>query len=150
MGKKFKCKSEEQKRAIRANYARMAKQEKKQSANKAEQFPKEFPFWARFKPNKNRTTLVIDEEKVKRKNSDKIDDCYVHREAIHESDENKKYIDSGDYERVCPNPDKDDSDPMYLKRPRKHPKNKFSPHNKKLNMPENLQKRYEGNNNKNK
>ena len=52
-------------------------------AKNKKEMPTKFPFWARFKKNKNRTTLIIDEELVKRKNSDKYDDCYVHRESIH-------------------------------------------------------------------
>ena len=157
---KFRCKSEAQKRAIAANYARMAAQ-KKRSAPPPQQpkpqspitpkkeFPDKFPFWARFKPNKNRTTLVIDEEQVKRKNSDTVDDCFVHREAIHCDDDNK-YVLSGDYEKVFPNPDTSDNSPMYLKRPHKHPKRMFAPHNKNLTMPEDLRQRYEKNNVKNK
>ena len=156
----FRCKSEAQKRAIAANYARMAAQ-KKRSAPPPQQpkpqspitpkkeFPDKFPFWARFKPNKNRTTLVIDEEQVKRKNSDMVDDCFVHREAIHCDDDNK-YVLSGDYEKVFPNPDTSDNSPMYLKRPHKHPKRMFAPHNKNLTMPEDLRQRYEKNNVKNK
>lgn len=151
---KFHCKSEAQKRAIAANYARKAAQSKQQlpsqpkPAEKSQkQFPDKFPFWARFKPNKNRTTLVIDEEYVQRKNSDIIDDCFVHREAIHCNDDNK-YVESGDYEKIYPNPDISDNSPMYLKRPHKHPKRMFSPHNKSLIMPENLRQRYEKNNSK--
>ena len=34
-------------------------------------FPKEFPFWARLKISKNRTTLIIDEEIVINKKSKK-------------------------------------------------------------------------------
>ena len=30
---------------------------------KQKEFPKKFPFWARMKINKHRTSLVIDEEK---------------------------------------------------------------------------------------
>lgn len=159
---KRSLKSEAQKRAIAANYARMAAQ-KKHSAPPPQQpkpqpqspvtpkkeFPDKFPFWARFKPNKNRTTLVIDEEQVKRKNSDTVDDCFVHREAIHCDDDNK-YVLSGDYEKVFPNPDTSDNSPMYLKRPHKHPKRMFAPHNKNLTMPEDLRQRYEKNNVKNK
>lgn len=107
--------------------------------NKKE-MPTKFPFWARFKKNKNRTTLIIDEELVKRKNSDKYDDCYVHRESIHTY---KK-----DYEEIKPNPDRSDVKPMYLKRPKKHPKGMFRPHNKKLDMPKHLIDRYDKNNNK--
>ena len=155
---KFHCKSEAQKKAIRKNYAVKAKQKpscndrtvKAQTPDKVKkEFPKDFPFWARFKPNKNRTTLVIDEEQVKRKNSDMIDDCFVHREAIH-CDDNNKYVLSGDYEKVYPNPDTSDNSPMYLKRPHKHPKRMFAPHNKNLIMPEHLRQRYEKNNHKDK
>ena len=116
---------------------------------KSDKFPDKFPFWARFKPNKKRTTLVIDEEVVKRKNSDKTDDCFVHREAIH-CTENNKHVQNKDYEKVFPNPDKTDKNPMYLKRAHKHPKREFEPHNKDLDMPENLRKRYEKNNKKDK
>lgn len=149
---KFHCKSEAQKRTIAANYARIAAQNKQQSKPQQQsaiipkkEFPDKFPFWARFKPNKNRTTLVIDEEQVKRKNSDNVDDCFVHREAIHCDDDNK-YVLSGDYEKVFPNPDTSDNTPMYLKRPHKHPKRMFAPHNKNLTMPEYLRQRYEKNN----
>lgn len=120
---KFHCKSEAQKKAIRKNYAVKAKQKppcndrtvKAQTPDKVKkEFPKDFPFWARFKPNKNRTTLVIDEEQVKRKNSDMIDDCFVHREAIH-CDDNNKYVLSGDYEKVYPNPDTSDNSPTAVR-----------------------------------
>ena len=60
---------------------------------------------------------------------------YVHREATHTYRK--------DYEEVYPNPDKADMKKMYLKRPRKHPKNLFEPHNKDLNMPEHLRLRYD-------
>ena len=155
---KFRCKSEAQRKAIAASYAKKAAQKERsvpsssQSKNVAASkkgFPDKFPFWARFKPNKNRTTLVIDEEQVKRKNSDTVDDCFVHREAIHCDDDNK-YVLSGDYEKVFPNPDTSDNSPMYLKRPHKHPKRMFAPHNKNLTMPEDLRQRYEKNNVKNK
>lgn len=104
------------------------------------EFPKSFPFWARLKISKNRTTLVIDSEMVVNKKTKKKEDGFVHREATHTQ---KK-----DYEKIDPNPDKDDPKPMYLKRPRKHPKRLFSPHNKELDMPESLKERYEKNNNK--
>lgn len=151
MGKK-KNFTKQQLAIIRRNYAQKAAEEKNPPPIKAtdskKQFPDKFPFWARFKPNKNRTTLVIDEEQVKRKNSDKVDDCFVHREAIHCNEDNK-YVLSGDYEKVEPNPDNDDNTPMYLKRPHKHPKRMFAPHNKNLTMPEDLRERYDKNNHKN-
>ena len=103
--------------------------------------PTKFPFWARFKKDeKKRTTLVIDEEMVKRKNSNKYEDCYVHREATHSYRK--------DYEKLFPNPDKTDKDPMYLKRPTKKPKRLFEVHNKNLDMPKHLIDRYSKNNKK--
>lgn len=104
--------------------------------NKKE-FPKRFPFWARLKINKKRTTLVIDEEFTGNKKTNKLEDMFVHREATHTY---KK-----DFERVFPNPDKNDPNPMYLKRPRKHPKRMFEPHNKRLTMPKSLADRYNKN-----
>ena len=114
---------------------------KKTVAKPIKTFPKEFPFWARFKLNKNRTTLIIDEELVLNKKSNKLEDCFVYREATH-TKKNKEY------EEIYPNPDTSDEKPMYLKRPRKHPKRLFSPHNKELKMPEDLRSHYEKNNKK--
>lgn len=67
-----------------------------------------------------------------------MEEGFVHREAIHSE---KK-----DYEKIDPNPDKDDSEPMYLKRPSKLPKKLFENHNKNLDMPEHLKSRYHKNN----
>ena len=103
-------------------------------------FPENFPFWARLKISKRRTTLVIDEEPVVNRKTKKTEPGFVHREATHTY---KK-----DFEQVVPNPDRDDPAPMYLKRPRKLPKRMFEPHNKDLNMPETLRKRYDKNNKK--
>ena len=101
---------------------------------------KKFPFWARLKISKNRTTLVIDEEPVINKVTKKSVDGYVHREAT--STENKNF------EKIYPNPDKTNPNPMYLKRPRKLPKNLFKEHNKDLDMPQYLIDRYSKNNDK--
>ncbi|MGN0804062.1 MAG: hypothetical protein ACI4MS_01635 [Candidatus Coproplasma sp.] len=101
---------------------------------------KRFPFWARLKIGKNRTTLVIDEEPVKNKRTNKTEDGFVHREATHTA--------RNDYEKIDPNPDRTDPEPMYLKRPKKAPQRLFKPHNKDLDMPEEIRKRYEGNNDK--
>ena len=109
-------------------------------AKNKKEFPTKFPFWARYIKNKNRTTLVIDEERVKCKNSDKYEDCYVHRESTHSYRK--------DFEKIDPNPDKDDKRPMYLKRPTKKSKNLFIVHNKKLYMPQHLIDRYNKNNKK--
>ena len=103
-------------------------------------FPVEFPFWARMKINKNRTTLVIDDEPTFNKNSKKLSNNFVHREATHSY---KK-----DYEGIFPNPDSTDKKPMYLKRPRNHPQDLFKPHNKKMNIPSHLKERYSKNNKK--
>lgn len=108
--------------------------------NQKKEFPKRFPFWARLKISKRRTTLVIDEDEAWDKEHKRYVDGFVHREATHTQ---KK-----DFEPVIPNPDKDDPKPMYLKRPRKHPKRMFEPHNKNLAMPAALKERYEKNNRK--
>ena len=108
-------------------------------ANKKE-FPNKFPFWARFKLNKNRTTLVVNEETIINEKTAKQEEFFIHREATHTG---KK-----DYEKIEPNPDKDDKLPMYLKRESKKPKRMFRPHNKNLDMPKELKERYAKNNKK--
>lgn len=110
------------------------------SSNHRNKFPKKFPFWARLKINKNRTTLVIDEEDVWDKQSNKMVDGFVHREAIHKNNSKR------DYEEIKPNPDINDKEPMYLKRPTKLPQKLFKPHNKFLSMPQHLIEKYEKNN----
>lgn len=85
--------------------------------NSKGEFPKKFPFWARLKISKNRTTLVIDEDKALNKQTKKYEDGFVHREATHTYRK--------DFEKIEPNPDKNDKQPMYLKRPKKHPKRMF-------------------------
>ena len=121
----------------------MAKNQKPTGGNRSnskKEMPTTFPFWARMKMDKRRTTLVIDEEEGYNKKTKKNEDLYVHREATHTA---KK-----DYERVIPNPDRQDSRPMFLKRPRKLPKRMFESHNKNLDMPKHLQERYDKNNRK--
>ena len=109
--------------------------------NKTKEFPKDFPFWARIKISKHRTTLVIDEEKYQDKKTKKDVDGYVHREATSQYHKG--------FEEIIPNPDKDKRpNPMYLKSPRKLPKRMFEPHNKDLEMPEHLKDRYSKNNKK--
>ncbi len=103
-------------------------------------FPKEFPFWARLKIGKNRTTLVIDEDLAYNKKTKKYEDGFVNREATHQYRK--------DYKPVIPNPDSEDTEPMFLKRPTKKPKKLFKPHNKKLNMPTELKEMYAKNNKK--
>lgn len=80
--------------------------------SKKKELPNKFPFWARFKKDKNRTTLVIDEDVVINKNTKKQEEVFVHREATHSF---KK-----EFEKIYPNPDSSDKLPMYLKRPRKN------------------------------
>ena len=104
------------------------------------QLPDKFPFWARLKIDKQRTTLVIDEEDVLNKKTRKKEAGYVHRESTHTKRKGT--------ETIIPNPDRNDPDPMYLKKPKKLPKTLFKPHNKKLDMPESLKARYEKNNRK--
>lgn len=140
---KFHCKSEAQKKAIRKSYAVKAKQKPspnvEPAVNGKREFSKKFPFWARLRISKNRTTLVIDEEQGIDKKTKKEADLFVHREATHTK---------GHGEPIIPNPDRDDPDPMYLRSPRKLPKKLFIPHNKDLDMPEELKQRYEKNNHK--
>lgn len=120
--------------------ARSAQPTGQQGEIKQEQiFPNRFPFWARLKIYKNRTTLVIDETPVRDKHKKKTVDGFVHREATHTK---------GQGESIIPNPDKGDPKPMYLKNPSKLPKRLFKPHNKDLDMPEDLRQRYEKNNHK--
>lgn len=104
------------------------------------QFPNKFPFWARLKICKHRTSLVIDEENYFDKKLKKNVDGFVHREAT--SKQHKGY------EKIFPNPDKAKKDPMYLKSPRKLPKRLFEPHNKVLNIPKHLKDKYDINNRK--
>lgn len=109
--------------------------------SKKNEFPNEFPFWGRLKISKNRTTLVIDEDKVLNKKNKKIVDAFVHREAT------SKYHKG--FEEIKPNPDKDKRpNSMYLKSPRKTPKELIKPHNKNLVMPKGLKDRYSKNNKK--
>ena len=112
-----------------------------QNGEDISKFPSEFPFWARLKIYKNRTTLVIDEERGLTNRTQKEEDLFVHREATHTK---------GHGEPIVPNPDKIDPKPMYLKPPSKLPKRLFKPHNKTLDMPEKLRQRYEQNNHKEK
>ena len=140
---KFHCKSDAQKKAIRKSYAVKAKQKPspnvEPAVNGKKDFPKKFPFWARLRISKNRTTLVIDED-IALDEKKKTVDGYVHREATHTAGKG--------FEKIEPNPDKNDPEPMYLKSPRKHPKYLFVPHDKDLDMPEELKQRYEKNNHK--
>ena len=146
MGKKkprFHCKTEAQKKAIRANYAKIAQEKSVDKETSA--FPTKFPFWARLKISKNRTTLVIDETTEENKKTKKVEEHFVHRESIHPNEDGSNVK---GFEIITPNPDPDDERPMYLKRATKLPKRLFKPHNKKLNMPKHLSERYAGNNKK--
>ena len=87
-----------------------------------------------MKISKNRTTLVIDDEPYIEKKTKKISNNFVHRESTHSK---KK-----DFEPIKPNPDKTDTETMYLKRPRKLDQKLFKPHNKNLSMPGHLKSRY--------
>lgn len=113
-----------------------------QNGEDISKFPSEFPFWARLKICKNRTTLVIDEDRVFDKQKGKEVEGFVHRESTS--------IKHKGLEEIKPNPDKSKTDSMYLKRPSKLPKRLFKPHNKELDMPEKLRQRYEHNNHKEK
>lgn len=109
-------------------------------------FPNKFPFWARLKIEKKRTTLVIDEVQAIDKKRKKMEEHFVHRETIHPKGDGSNVK---GYEKIEPNPDPKDDNDMYLKSPTKLPKRLFKPHNRELVMPEDLRKRYEKNNHKN-
>lgn len=109
------------------------------SKNRKE-FPNEYPFWARLKINKNRTTLVIDESEVFDKKKKKNVPGFEHRESIHVI--NDEIARKKGYEKIFPNPDSSDIMPMYLKKKSKLPKKLFKLHNKKLDMPKSLKDRY--------
>lgn len=119
---------------------KLIKNESNNKSNTTNHFPDEFPFWARLKISKNRTTLVIDETSVKNKKTGKTVEGFVHREATSQHHKG--------YEEIKPNPDKSKIDPMYLKSPRKIPKTLVKPHNKQLDMPDFLKERYKNNNKK--
>lgn len=121
----------------------MSKENKVNSTEpQAPQEPKKwhFPFWGRLRFEKKRTTLVIDEEPVINKKTKKEEPGFVHREATH--------TDKKGYEKIDPNPDKTDSEPMYLKKAKKTPQRLIKPHNKKMDMPKHLEERYSKNNKK--
>ena len=100
-------------------------------------FPSDYPFWARLKIDKNRTTLIIDRDLVKDKNKEVLVPGFIHREATSKF---KK-----DREKIYPNPDKTKKNPMYLKSPRSIPKSLIRKHNKNLEIPEYLKERYSKN-----
>lgn len=102
-----------------------------------------FPFWGILKVGKNRPTLVIDEtaEAYDKQKKKKVDG-FVHREATSQEGKNR--------EKVFPNPDPKRTEPMYLKRPSKIPKRLIAPNSNNLSMPDELRKRYEKNNKKEK
>ena len=134
-------------RAKGANPVASTKKTKKKAQPKQpapkKQFPDKFPFWARLRINKNRTTLVIDEAEAYNKKKKKMEEGFVHREAIHPRGDGSNVK---GYELIKPNPDPMDTGDMYLKSPKKSPKRLFKPHNRQLNMPRELKERYEKNN----
>ena len=140
---RFHCKTEAQKNAIRVNYAKKAQAQT--VGNKQKEFPDKFPFWARLKIEKRRTTLVIDETVEANKKTRKVEEHFVHREVIHPKDDGTNVK---GYELIKPNPDPLDKKDMYLKPPKKLPKRLIKPHNRVLNMPRSLKERYEKNNKK--
>lgn len=123
---------------------------RKQTAKKndlTKKHPK-FPFWARLRLGKWRTTLVIDEEIALNNKTNKVEEQFVHREATSPTEDEKR---NKKYERISPNPDKDKAKEgidMLLKRPTKHSKHKFEIHNKNLEMPQHLKDKYDKNNKK--
>lgn len=98
--RKFKCKSEAQKRAIRANYARMAEEKKKQ-----ERIEAEYPHF-RYHLKGEHPALVLDEVLD---DNDSKNDKYLYRTVTHEDRHKRRNNDE-----VFPNPDPKDPEPMYI------------------------------------
>lgn len=136
-----KCTSKRQAFMIKKNYAIRAEKEKagQSEITPKKPMPTKYPFWARLKIYKNRTTLVIDDAPALDKKKQEMVEGYVHREATHTK---------GHGELIRPNPDKTDPDDMYLKSPTILPKRFFKLHNKDLDMPQELIERYDKNNHK--
>lgn len=135
---KIKKKKEKKRKILKKSQQKQESLKKEIKDKEKKEFPKQFPFWARLKIDKKRTALIIDEDMAFNKRTKKFEDGFVNREATHSYRK--------DYEEITPNPDPDDSEPMYLKRPTKKPKRMFEPHNKNLNMPKHLKDRYDKNN----
>lgn len=145
--KNKRFRSEAEKKAIARWYAQKKIDASISDTSKKVIFPSTFPFWARLKISKNRPTLVIDEELITDKKTKKIEEGFVHREAIHPNADGSNVK---GFEQIVPNPDPLDSDKMYLKPPRKKPKRLFRPMNRFFDIPLSLKERYDKNNDKNK
>lgn len=111
-------------------------------------FPEEFPFWSRLKISKNRPTLVIDEDYAWDNVKNRYVDGFVHREVIHVDENDIKK--QKKYELVRPNPDKDDKQDMYLKKPTSLPMILFKPIPQSFDMPKKFIEKYSKNNRKKK
>jgi len=109
------------------------------------EFPRKFPFWARLKIEKRRSTLVIDEEEAYNKKNKRMEPGFVHREVIHSNEDGRNVK---GYEEIVPNPDPDDKRAMFLKGPSKKPKRLFKPHEKNWPIPKHLIDKYDKNNKK--
>lgn len=98
---KFKCKSNAQKRAIWASYARRSKQEQHISAP--------FPHF-RYYRKSGHPTLIVGEQV-----NDNLDEEYRYRKVMH-GDRDGRHLN----EMVYPNPDPKDPDPMYIAKRVRH------------------------------
>ena len=128
------------KKSVKSNNKKNNSNKANKTINNKFEDVRQFPFWAKLKIEKHRPTLVIDETKKASKRSGKEEDCFVHREVTHTSNKNN--------EKIEPNPNRNDSRPMYLKRPRVLPKRLFTKYEKKMSVPQYLVDRYKKNNNK--
>ena len=93
-----------------------------------------FPFWAKIRFDKERPTLVIDEDLAFDKRKKKLVPGFVHREATHSYKKG--------YEKIEPNPYPKDPNPMYLKKVRKTPKSFFVLEKRKIKIPKYLKEKY--------
>ena len=102
---KFHCKSEAQKKAIRKNYA-------KNAAKKKGRIEAPYPHFRYYKKSKH-PALIVGEQKGSKQTAQGIKeiDEYKYRKVMH-GEKDGRHLN----EKVYPNPDLRDPDPMYITR----------------------------------
>lgn len=106
---KFHCKSEAQKKAIRKNYA-------KNAAKKKGRIEAPYPHFRYYKKSKH-PALIVGEQKGSKQTAQGIKeiDEYKYRKVMH-GEKDGRHLN----EKVYPNPDPRDPDPMYITRRVRH------------------------------
>lgn len=110
MSKRKNKVSQKQLNAIRANYARIANQEKTTLPKKSTHISAPYPHFRYYKKNKH-PALIVGEQEI---------DEYRFRKVMHaEKDGNRTN------EKVEPNPNPKDTEPMYIGKRIRHDKKEF-------------------------